>query len=72
VPELHWLACFLAGCDQVRTLPGSHLDLFMAAQYATGVLWASQFIRDDPARQPQHEAWRDESGAMLLRYFERR
>ena len=65
----------LAGYDQIHTLPGSqieHLDLFLAAQYATGVLWASQFMQDDPARRTQHEAWRDESGAMLLRYFEGR
>jgi len=64
---------FLAGYAQVHPLPESqlgHLDLFMAAQYATGVLWASQFIRDDPTRQTEHEAWRDENGAMLLRYLE--
>jgi Ser/Thr protein kinase RdoA (MazF antagonist) len=65
---------FLEGYARVRTLPESqlrHLDLFMAAQYATVVLWASAFIRDDPARQAEHEAWRDGDGAMLLRYFER-
>jgi Ser/Thr protein kinase RdoA (MazF antagonist) len=65
---------FLEGYAQVRTLPASqlrHLDLFVAAQYATGVLWASSFIRDDPVRRTEHEAWRDESGAMLLRYLER-
>ena len=66
---------FLAGYEAVRTLPASQLeqlDLFVAAQYATGVLWASQFIVDDPARRDQHEAWRDESGAMMLRYTEGR
>ncbi len=66
---------FLEGYAQVRTLPESqlrHLDLFMAAQYATVVLWASAFIRDDPARQAEHEAWRDGDGAKLLRYLERR
>lgn len=66
---------FLDGYSQVRTLPESqlrHLDLFMAAQYATMVLWASLFIRNDPARRAEHEAWRDEDGARLLRYFERR
>jgi Ser/Thr protein kinase RdoA (MazF antagonist) len=64
---------FLEGYQGVHTLPGAQLeqlDLFLAAQYATGVLWASQFIHDDPARQAQHEAWRDENGAMLLRYVE--
>ncbi len=65
----------LDGYVQVRTLPESqlrHLDLFMAAQYATMVLWASVFIRNDPARQAEHEAWRDGDGAKLLRYLERR
>jgi len=66
---------FLEGYTQVRMLPASqlrHLDLFIAAQYATVVLWASAFIRDDPARQSEHQAWRDEEGAKLLRYLERR
>jgi Ser/Thr protein kinase RdoA (MazF antagonist) len=66
---------FLEGYAQVRTLPESqlqHIDLFMAAQYATMVLWASAFIRDDPPRQAEHEAWRDGDGTSLLRYFERR
>ncbi len=66
---------FLDGYGQVRTLPGArlkHLDLFMAAQYAQMVLWASAFIRMDPARRAQHEAWREREGIKLLRYFERR
>jgi Ser/Thr protein kinase RdoA (MazF antagonist) len=65
---------FVEGYTRVRTLPESqlqHLDLFMAAQYATLVLWASLFIRDDPARRAEHEAWRDENGAWLLHYLER-
>ena len=64
---------FLAGYGEIHTLPGAqleHLDLFVAAQYATTVIWACQFIQDDPARRPEHEAWRDENGAMLLRYVE--
>jgi len=44
----------------------------MAAQYATMVLWASPFIRNDPARRTEREAWRDEDGAKLLRYLARR
>jgi hypothetical protein len=36
------------------------------------VLWASLFIRNDPARQAEHEEWRDREGAKLLRCFERR
>jgi Ser/Thr protein kinase RdoA (MazF antagonist) len=65
---------FLEGYAQVRTLPESqmrHLELFMAAQYATGVLWASAFLRDEPARQAEHEAWRDGEGAKLLRFLDR-
>lgn len=65
---------FLDGYTQVHPLPESqlrYLDLFVAANYATGVLWASAFMRDDPARQAEHEIWRDESGAMLLRYLDR-
>ena len=45
---------FLAGYAQVRALPETqlkHLDLFMAAQCAQMVLWASAFIRHDPARR---------------------
>lgn len=64
---------FLEGYTQVFPLPDSqlmHLNLFIAAQYATGVLWASQFILDDPAMHIEHEAWREENAAMLLRYFE--
>jgi Ser/Thr protein kinase RdoA (MazF antagonist) len=64
---------FLEGYAQVFPLPEpqlGHLNLFMAADYATGVLWASSFIQDDPARRAEHEAWRDENGAMLLRYLE--
>jgi Ser/Thr protein kinase RdoA (MazF antagonist) len=66
---------FLEGYAQVRRLPESqlrHLDLFMAAQYATGVLWPSLFIRTNPARLREHEAWRDGDGSRLLRYFEQR
>jgi len=64
---------FLEGYARVHPLPESqlvYLDLFMAANYATGVLWASAFMWDDPARQAEHQAWRDESGSMLLRYCE--
>jgi Ser/Thr protein kinase RdoA (MazF antagonist) len=64
---------FLDGYARFHPLPESqleYLDLFVAANYATGVLWASAFLRDDPARQAEHEAWRDENGALLLRYCE--
>ena len=65
---------FLEGYAQVRTLPESqlvHLDLFMAAQYATMVLWASMFIKHDPAMRAEHEKWRERDGRKLLRYFDR-
>jgi len=74
--EWYWMRdAFLEGYAQVRTLPESqlqYLDLFMAVQYATMVLWASLFIRNDPARLAEHEAWRAGDGDKLLRYFERR
>jgi Ser/Thr protein kinase RdoA (MazF antagonist) len=74
--EWYWRRdAFLDGYTQIRALPESqlqHLDLFMAAQYATMILWASLFIRNDPARKAEHEAWREGDGEKLLRYFERR
>jgi Ser/Thr protein kinase RdoA (MazF antagonist) len=66
---------FLDGYAQVRTLPSAqlqHLDLFLAMEYATGVLWGTLFLSAEPARRAQHQAWRDEKGADLLRYVERR
>lgn len=65
---------FLDGYTQLHTLPESqvqHLDLFIATQYATTVLWASLFMKNEPTRQKEHKAWRDKDGIMLLRYFER-
>lgn len=65
----------LDGYAQVRTLPESqlkHLDLFMAAQYATMVLWSTLFIKNDPAMRSEHEAWRARDGGKLLRYLDRR
>ena len=64
----------LAGYAEVRTLPEEqlrHLDLFMAAQYATMVLWSTAFIAHDPAMQAEHAQWRDREGNKLLRFFER-
>lgn len=73
--DWYWMRdSFLEGYAQVRTLPESqltHLDLFMAAQYATMVLWASAFIKHDPAMKAEHEKWRDRDGNKLLRYFDR-
>ncbi len=64
---------FLAGYTQVHSLPDTqlgHLDLFMAINYATVVLWGTAFIRNDPGRAAEHEAWRDEHAVSLLRYFQ--
>jgi Ser/Thr protein kinase RdoA (MazF antagonist) len=61
------------GYLKVRTIPQEQidlLDLFMAAQYATMVLWATVFILNDPARVPEHEEWRTGDGDKLLRYFD--
>lgn len=73
--DWYWMRdSFLEGYTLVRTLPASQLaqlDLFMAAQYATMVLWASAFLKHDPARKAEHEAWRNKEGIKLLRYFER-
>jgi Ser/Thr protein kinase RdoA (MazF antagonist) len=66
---------FLEGYCQFHHLSDSqleHLETFMAADYATSILWATHFIRDEPTRRSEHEAWRDENGVMLLRYWERR
>ena len=66
---------FLEGYCANHPLPDSqlqHLDTFMAANYATVALWAAHFIRDEPARRVEHEAWRDEFAPGLLKYIERR
>ncbi len=74
--DFPWIRdAFLEGYAQEHTLPESqlqHLDLFMAAQSATMVLWASAFIKNDPAMRDEHEAWRKKDAAKLLRYFETR
>jgi Ser/Thr protein kinase RdoA (MazF antagonist) len=65
---------FHDGYAQIRTLPEAQwnlLDLFVATQFATMLLWASAFLKDDPGRADQHVPWRNESGEKLLRYFDR-
>lgn len=73
--EWYWMRdALLEGYSKIRSLPESqlkHLDLFMATQYATMVLWATMFIKHDPAMRTQHEKWRTREGDKLLRYFER-
>jgi Ser/Thr protein kinase RdoA (MazF antagonist) len=72
--EWYWKRdAFLDGYTQVHTLPEEqlrYLDLFIAADNATGVLWATSFIRNEPLRQSEHEDWRNEAGTKLLRYLE--
>lgn len=74
--EWYWMReAFLEGYFQIRTLPEAqlqHLDLFMAAQYATMVLWSTMFIQNDPAMRVEYEAWREREGNKLMLYAERR
>lgn len=63
---------FREGYAQIRTLPEAQwaqLDLFVATQFATMLLWASAFLKDDPMRADEHTLWRDDNGNKLLRYF---
>ena len=63
-----------SGYEQIRHLPEKQwhlLDLFIAAQYATMLLWASVFIRHDPVRIDEYVPWRNESGERLLGFFNR-
>ena len=65
---------FYEGYASLRGLPAAQwdlLDLFIATQYATMLIWASAFLWNDPMRAADHTPWRDESGQALLRYFER-
>ncbi len=64
---------FYDGYESVRTLPPEQwklLDLFIATQYATMLLWASAFLHQDPKRADEYIPWRDDSGNRLLRYFD--
>jgi len=65
---------FRSGYDQYRTLPDiqwAQLDLFVAAQFATMVLWSSAFLKHDPIRVSEYQPWRDNNIVRLLNYFER-
>jgi Ser/Thr protein kinase RdoA (MazF antagonist) len=66
---------FREGYAQVRTLPEAQwaqLDLFVATQFATMVLWASEFLKHDPGRVAEYVPWRDNNGKKLLCYFDQR
>ncbi len=63
---------FYEGYKTVRTLPEEQwrfLELFIAAQFGTMLLWASAFLANDPARAAEYVPWRDDSGQRLLQYF---
>jgi len=65
---------FRDGYAQFRTLPDAQwaqLDLFVATQFATMVLWASAFLKDDPMRASEYEPWRDDNGRKLIGYLQR-
>jgi Ser/Thr protein kinase RdoA (MazF antagonist) len=65
---------FREGYDKKRRLPEvqwAQLDLFVATQFATMLLWASAFLKHDPKRVAEYTPWRDESGNKLLGYFSR-
>jgi Ser/Thr protein kinase RdoA (MazF antagonist) len=63
---------FREGYAQIRTIPEAQwkqLDLFVATQFATMVLWASAFLKHDPKREPEYVPWRDDNGNKLMGYF---
>jgi Ser/Thr protein kinase RdoA (MazF antagonist) len=65
---------FYEGYTAIRPLPEAQwclLDLFIATQYGTMLLWASAFLARDPERAGEYVPWRDESGQRLLKYFDR-
>jgi Ser/Thr protein kinase RdoA (MazF antagonist) len=65
---------FRDGYSRIRTLPDAQwaqLDLFVATQFATMVLWASAFLKRHPVRAAEYEPWRNDNGNKLLRFFER-
>jgi len=65
---------FWKGYTQIRTLPESQwsqLDLFVATQFATMVLWSSALFMNDPKRAAEYIPWREDNGNKLLGYFNR-
>ena len=64
---------FVNGYEGSHALPQKQwnmLDLFIATQYATMLLWASAFLHQDPQRANEYIPWRDDSGNRLLIYFD--
>lgn len=65
---------FWTGYTQIRTLPekqSAKLDLFVAIQFATMVLWSSALFMNDPKREAEYVPWREDNGNKLLGYFNR-
>jgi Ser/Thr protein kinase RdoA (MazF antagonist) len=65
---------FQEGYGQIRALPKAQwaqLDFFVAAQFATMVIWSSAFIKNDPKRIIEYESMRNYNGNKLLAYFNR-
>jgi Ser/Thr protein kinase RdoA (MazF antagonist) len=65
---------FWEGYTQIRTLPKTQwtqLDLFVATQFATMVLWSSALLMNDPKRVAEYVPWREDNGNKLLGYFKR-
>jgi Ser/Thr protein kinase RdoA (MazF antagonist) len=65
---------FRGGYTQIRPLPDAQwalLDLFVATQFATMMLWASAFLKHDPRRVAEYEPWRIDNANKLMCYFER-
>ena len=49
----------------------AQLDLFVATQFATMVLWSSALLMNDPKRVAEYVPWREDNGNKLLGYFNR-
>lgn len=60
---------FHQGYSRFRTLPQTQwaqLDLFVAAVFATMLVWSSAFLAYDPLREAEYIPWRDKNGHQLL------
>jgi Ser/Thr protein kinase RdoA (MazF antagonist) len=65
---------FREGYVHLRRLPETQwaqLDLFVATQFATMVLWSSALLMNDPKRVAEYVPWRESNGNKLLGYFNR-
>ena len=66
------LDAFREGYVHIRRLPETQwaqLDLFVATQFATMVLWSSALLMNDPKRMAEYVPWRENNGNKLLGYF---